>query len=69
MVATISVLRNTTTGGVLSFEKVRLSEKATAHDGISVGDIDGDGKPDVVVSELSRRYGVGIQKYERAEHY
>lgn len=47
--ATVSVLRNTTAGGVLNFERYDF-KKGSSHEGLSVGDIDGDEKPDIVVT-------------------
>jgi len=46
---TVSVIRNTSTSGIISFAaKVDLAT-GTAPESASIGDIDGDGKPDLVV--------------------
>ena len=49
---TVSVLRNTTTGGITSGSFAAKVDFTTAGDprGIAIGDLDGDGKPDLVVT-------------------
>ena len=47
---TVSVFRNTSTSGTMSFAaKVDFTTGTTPHS-VSIGDIDGDGKPDLAVA-------------------
>jgi hypothetical protein len=52
---TVSVLRNTSTNGVVSFEPKRDFTSGVGPRGIAVGDLDGDGRPDLLVAN----YGPG----------
>ncbi|MEO8711928.1 MAG: FG-GAP-like repeat-containing protein [Parafilimonas sp.] len=47
---TFSILRNTSTNGLISFDKVKNFPVGRLPQGIAIGDIDGDGKPDITVT-------------------
>ncbi len=47
---TVSVLRNTTSGGSISFAAKVDFETRRQPNSVSIGDIDGDGKPDIAVA-------------------
>lgn len=48
--ASVSVFRNTSTGGIISFATRQDFTTDSEPSGVSIGDMDGDGKPDLVVS-------------------
>lgn len=50
---TMSVYRNTTTGAAISFASKTDFTTGASPRSVEVGDLDGDGKPDVVVSNLN----------------
>ncbi|MGL2964935.1 beta strand repeat-containing protein, partial [Flavobacterium sp. RSB2_4_14] len=50
---TVSVLRNTSTFGTLSFAAISDFATGIEPQSVSIGDIDGDGKPDLVVTNLN----------------
>ncbi len=52
--STVTVLRNTSTAGLLSFQSASTSGLATPHQ-IAIADFDVDGKPDVIVTSNSGR--------------
>jgi hypothetical protein len=57
---TVSILRNTSTSGNVSFDaKVDLMTD-NSPSSVSIGDIDGDGKPDLVASSLSSSGSVSV---------
>ncbi|MES2777988.1 MAG: FG-GAP-like repeat-containing protein [Bacteroidota bacterium] len=45
----VSLLRNTSANGIISFESSTLSTGALAPNDVAIGDVDGDGKPDLSV--------------------
>jgi hypothetical protein len=47
----VSVLRNTSVGGSISFAATQYFSAGTAFNSIAVGDLDGDGRPDLAVVE------------------
>jgi hypothetical protein len=59
--STVSVFRNTSSGGTTSFAAgVAISNGASVNAyGIAIGDIDGDGKPDIVTTNESTTVGAG----------
>jgi hypothetical protein len=58
---TISVLRNTSTNGTFSFAtKVDFSTGSFMPVGVSISDLDGDGRPDIVVSNRVDDYSSNI---------
>lgn len=57
---TISIFRNTSTGGNISFStKIDLSTTA-GPEGVAIGDLDGDGKREIVVAGNSATGGISI---------
>ncbi len=51
---TVSVLRNTSTSGTISFSaKVDISTGASAATNVIIGDVDGDGKPELIACNFS----------------
>jgi FG-GAP-like repeat/IPT/TIG domain len=52
MPASISILRNTSTGGTITFAPKQDFNNGVATYGIASGDIDGDGKKDIVASSI-----------------
>ena len=49
----LSIYRNTTAGGVLSFAENVSTPTSTSPRSVSCGDVDGDGKQDILVSNLT----------------
>ncbi|MBK9489600.1 MAG: VCBS repeat-containing protein [Haliscomenobacter sp.] len=50
---TVSILRNTSTGGMLSFAAKIDSAVGSGPLGVAIGDLDGDGKPDLALANFS----------------
>src|SRR5258708_28290512 len=49
--ASVAVFRNASSGGNISFtQELDLGAAGTDHEGAAAGDLDGDGKPDIVVA-------------------
>jgi len=58
--STVSVLRNTSTSGAITFAaKVDLATNSGSL-GIAIGDVDGDGKPDIAVTRFSEGVGTVV---------
>ncbi|MEI9918445.1 MAG: FG-GAP-like repeat-containing protein [Bacteroidota bacterium] len=57
---TVSILRNTTTASTITFASVVNITTSPAPQGVSVGDLDGDGKPEFVVTQ--KQYPVQVFK-------
>lgn len=52
-ISTVSIFRNISTPGNISFASKVDFATGTNPEGVSIGDIDGDGKPDLVVSDVN----------------
>ena len=58
---TISVFRNKSTNGIIVFEPpIRLYSGGGSPDGVSIRDIDGDGKPDLAITSLNVMIDAGF---------
>ncbi|MDF2187825.1 FG-GAP-like repeat-containing protein [Paraflavitalea sp. CAU 1676] len=57
---TISIFRNTSTAGDLSFTTRTDLATVAAPEGVAIGDIDGDGKAEIVVAGYSAAGGIGL---------
>ena len=61
---TVSVLRNTSTIGSVSFDAKVDFTTGSYPNSVAIGDLDGDGKPDLAVVNRVSRYCFGLSEYQ-----